>query len=99
MSLASSMYAPQTPLQSLVQSKAQKLKQDKDKTARLLNRLQWKAESLAVSYLRAIEILRAETDKNGNIDSRVGLRYAFMRATNSVGAANMFIQPHEANTS
>ncbi|OAG11289.1 uncharacterized protein CC84DRAFT_7485 [Paraphaeosphaeria sporulosa] len=90
MSLATSRYAPKTPLESLVQSKAEKLKQDKARTTRLLNRLQWKAESLAVSYVRAIEILRAEVDQNGNIDSRVELRYAFMRATNSKQAESMF---------
>lgn len=84
MSLAGSKFAPKTPLESLVQSKAEKLKQDKAKATRLLNRLQWKAESLAKSYLRAIEILRATVDDNGYIDSRVELRYAYKRTTNSV---------------
>lgn len=88
MSLATSRYARKTPLEALVQSKAEKLKQDKAKATRLLNRLQWKAESLAVSYLRAIEILQAEVDHNGNIDSRVELRYAFMRTTSSVSKSS-----------
>ncbi|KAF1979554.1 hypothetical protein BU23DRAFT_446754 [Bimuria novae-zelandiae CBS 107.79] len=90
MSLANSRYAPKTPLETLVQSKAEKLKQDKAKATKLMNRLQWKAESLAMSYLRATEILRAEIDQNGNIDSRIELRYAFMRTTNSKLAEAMF---------
>ncbi|KAJ4303337.1 hypothetical protein N0V90_002230 [Kalmusia sp. IMI 367209] len=90
MSLAASKYAPKTPLEVLAISKAEKLKQEKAKATRLLNRLQWKAESLALSYIRAAEILQAETDQNGNTDTRVGLRYAFIRATNSKQAESMF---------
>ena len=84
MSLANSRYARKTSLETLLQSKAEKLKQDKARATRLLNRLQWKAESLAVSYLRAIKILRTEAGQNSNIDDRAELRYSFIRATNSV---------------
>lgn len=85
MSLANSRYARKTPLDALTQSKAEKLKGDKARATRLLKRLQWKAELLVVSYLRAIEILRTEVNQNDNVYNRADLRNVVIRATDSVG--------------
>ena len=63
--MKSSRYAPKTPAESLTQSRADKLKQDKEKIARLLGRLRWKAELLMVSYYRTLEIVQAERRQNG----------------------------------
>jgi len=57
--MKTSKYAPKTPAESLAQSKADKLKQDKDRVTRLLGRLRWKAEMLWVSYNRTMEIVQA----------------------------------------
>ncbi|KAH6643528.1 hypothetical protein C7974DRAFT_438424 [Boeremia exigua] len=57
--MKTSRFAPQTPLERLQQSKAEKLKQEKDRATRLLVRLQWKAELLMLSYFKALEMLQA----------------------------------------
>ncbi|EOA84709.1 hypothetical protein ACJQWK_06683 [Exserohilum turcicum] len=57
--MKTSKYAPKTPAESLAQTKAEKLKQDKDRVTRLLGRLRWKAEMLMVSYMRTMEIVHA----------------------------------------
>ncbi|KAF1838229.1 hypothetical protein BDW02DRAFT_586094 [Decorospora gaudefroyi] len=62
--MKASKYAPKTPAESLAQSKAEKIKQDKDRTTRLLGRLRWKAEMLMVSYMRTMEIVQA-SQQNG----------------------------------
>jgi hypothetical protein len=54
-----SKYAPKTPAETLAQSRAEKLKREKEKTTRLLGRLHWKAELLMASYYKALEIVRA----------------------------------------
>ncbi|KAF2244839.1 hypothetical protein BU26DRAFT_87318 [Trematosphaeria pertusa] len=89
-SLKSSKYAPKTPLETLALSKAEKLKQEKEKATRLLGRLRWKAESLIASYLRAMEILHAEIEYNGHLDRHLASRYAFVLGTNSKQAESMF---------
>jgi hypothetical protein len=67
--MKTSKYAPKTPAESLAQSKADKLKQDKDRVTRLLGRLRWKAEMLMVSYLRTMEIVHAAAQHNGYTQS------------------------------
>jgi hypothetical protein len=57
--MKTSRYAPKTPGEALAQSRAEKLKQEKDRAARLLGRLRWKAELLMVSYFKALEIQNA----------------------------------------
>jgi hypothetical protein len=57
--MKTSKYAPKTPAEALAQSRAEKLKQEKDRATRLLGRLRWKAELLMVSYYKASEIVRA----------------------------------------
>lgn len=71
--MKTSKFAPKTPLEQLKQSKAEKLKQDKDKTTRLLGRLQWKAELLMVSYYKAMEVLQAGDQRNGHQESHKAL--------------------------
>lgn len=93
-SLKSSKYAPKTPLETLALSKAEKLKQEKEKATRLLGRLRWKAESLIASYLRAMEILHAEIEYNGHLDRHLASRYAFVLGTNSV-STRRFDRSHE----
>jgi hypothetical protein len=56
--MKTSKYAPKTPAESLAQSKAEKLKQDKERVTRLLGRLRWKAEMLMVSAARTMEIIQ-----------------------------------------
>ncbi|CAI6335117.1 unnamed protein product [Periconia digitata] len=81
-----SRYAPRTPsaistpLDNLKQTNEEKLKAGKEKAARLLVRVQWKAETLMDSYIRAVNIVIAhEQDgfsngypdqKNASNDSR-----------------------------
>jgi hypothetical protein len=68
-----SKYAPKTPAESLAQSKANKLKQDKERVTRLLGRLRWKAEMLMVSYMRTIEIVQAaQQDEQHQIHHSMG---------------------------
>lgn len=62
--MKTSKYAPKTPAESLAQSKAEKLKQDKDRITRLLGRLRWKAEMLMVSYMRTMEIVHAAAQQH-----------------------------------
>lgn len=61
----SSRYAPKTPLEQLKQSKAEKLKNDKDKAEKLMDRLRWKAEVLCGSYDKAINNLQASELHDG----------------------------------
>jgi hypothetical protein len=63
--MKTSRFAPKTPAESLAQSKAEKLKQDKDRVTRLLGRLRWKAEMLMVSAARTMEIVQA-AQQNGH---------------------------------
>ncbi|KAF2734729.1 hypothetical protein EJ04DRAFT_492980 [Polyplosphaeria fusca] len=64
--LGASKYAPssardtRTPAETLAETRAQRLINDKEKASRLLSRLRWKAETLIMSYNRAIELQRAE---------------------------------------
>jgi hypothetical protein len=62
--MKTSKYAPKTPAEALAQSRAEKLKEEKEKTTRLLGRLRWKAELLMVSYYKALEIVRAADAQN-----------------------------------
>jgi hypothetical protein len=65
--MQTSKYAPKTPAETLAHSRAEKLKQDKDNSTRLLGRLRWKAEMLMVSYYKALEIVRAaDAQQNGH---------------------------------
>ncbi|KAF1940097.1 hypothetical protein EJ02DRAFT_504383 [Clathrospora elynae] len=63
--MQASRYAPKTPAENLAQSRAEKLKQDKERATRLLGRLRWKAEMLMVSYHRTMEIGQAAAQQNG----------------------------------
>ncbi|KAF2789532.1 hypothetical protein K505DRAFT_410297 [Melanomma pulvis-pyrius CBS 109.77] len=76
--LKASKYAPRTPAESLAISRAERLKKEKEKATRLLDRLRWKAESLAASYTRALEILHAESNSNGFLDIHGETRYPFV---------------------
>ncbi|KAF2640171.1 hypothetical protein P280DRAFT_28663 [Massarina eburnea CBS 473.64] len=69
--LGSSKYAPKTPAETLAQSKAEKLKQEKERATRLFVRLQWKAESLRAAYTRAVDIVRAEKEPNGSAEQPI----------------------------
>lgn len=71
--MKTSKFAPKTPLEQVRQSKAEKLKNDKDKASRLMGRLRWKAELLMVSYFKALEILQACEQHNGHDESHNGL--------------------------
>ncbi|KAJ4320041.1 hypothetical protein N0V94_003606 [Neodidymelliopsis sp. IMI 364377] len=63
--MKTSKHAPKTPLERLNQSKADKIRQDKDRTTRLLGRLRWKAELLMVSYFKSLEVLQANNQEHG----------------------------------
>jgi hypothetical protein len=65
--MQTSKYAPKTPAESLAQSRAEKLKQEKDNSTRLFGRLRWKAEMLMVSYYKALEIVRAASSSTDPI--------------------------------
>lgn len=82
--LKASKYAPRTPAETLAVSRAERLKKEKEKATRLLDRLRWKAESLAASYMRALEILHVEVDSNGFLDRRGETRYPFVLGMASV---------------
>lgn len=64
--MKTSKYAPKTPAENLAQSRAERLKQDKEKTTRLLRRLRWKAELLMVSYFKCLEIAQAEAQHDSH---------------------------------
>ncbi|KAH8696985.1 hypothetical protein GQ44DRAFT_779378 [Phaeosphaeriaceae sp. PMI808] len=65
--MKASKYAPRTPAETLIHSRALKLEQEKEKATRLLGRLRWKAELLMASYYKALEIVRtAEAQQNGH---------------------------------
>jgi hypothetical protein len=68
--MKTSKYAPKTPAESLAQSKADKIKQEKDRVTRLLGRVRWKAEMLMVSYMRTMEIVQAAAQQNGDHKSQ-----------------------------
>jgi hypothetical protein len=68
--MKTSKFAPKTPAERLAQSKADKLKQDKDRVTRLLGRVRWKAEMLMVSYFRTMEIVQAAAQQNGDHQSQ-----------------------------
>ncbi|KAF2115358.1 hypothetical protein BDV96DRAFT_76877 [Lophiotrema nucula] len=87
--LKASKYAPRTPAEDQALSKAQRLAQDKNKASRLLNRLQWKAESLMASYLRALDVLRTEKT-NGLSNGHAVHQYAFASGISSKQAESMF---------
>jgi hypothetical protein len=86
--LKASKYAPRTPAENLAVSRAERLKKEKEKATRLLSRLRWKAESLAASYIRAIEILRAEIDANSFMNKRGETRYPFLLGIESVSTSS-----------
>ncbi|KAJ4985493.1 hypothetical protein SVAN01_09058 [Stagonosporopsis vannaccii] len=67
--MKTSRFAPKTPREQLQHSKAEKLKQDKDRAARLMGRLKWKAELLMVSYFKALEAFQACGRQDGNEES------------------------------
>ncbi|KAJ4383648.1 hypothetical protein N0V86_001703 [Didymella sp. IMI 355093] len=68
--MKTSRFAPKTPLEQLRQSKADKLKNDKDKVARLMVRLRWKAEVLMHSYEKAMVHLQACEQHDVHDESR-----------------------------
>lgn len=79
--MKASKYAPKTPAETVAQSKAEKLKQDKDRVTRLLGRLRWKAEMLMVSYMRTMEIVQAAAQQDGYN----GSQHAMGSGASSVG--------------
>jgi hypothetical protein len=91
--LKASKYAPRTTAEHLAVSKAEQLKKEKEKATRLLSRLRWKAESLAASYFRAIEILRAELDTDRNMHRRGVSHYPFVLGIESVSASSRIMAP------
>ncbi|KAH6415973.1 hypothetical protein HBI14_111540 [Parastagonospora nodorum] len=68
--MQTSKYAPKTPAESLAQSRAEKLRQEKDNSTRLFGRLRWKAEMLMVSYYKALEIVRAASSSTDPISKQ-----------------------------
>ena len=84
--LRASRFAPKTPAESLAQSRAERTKKDKENAARLLGRLRWKSESLAASYVRAVEILHAQVDQNGFMDPSMRDRHPFVLDMDSVSS-------------
>jgi hypothetical protein len=82
--LTASKYAPRTPAENVAISRAERLKQDKDKATRLLHRLKWKAQSLEASYTRAIRIQNSEVEPNGYVDGRGEACYPFVFGMSSV---------------
>lgn len=66
--MKTSKFAPKTPAERLTQSRAERLVQDKERTTRLLVRLQWKAELLMTSQLKAIQILQEDSQQNAKDD-------------------------------
>lgn len=68
--MKTSKFAPKTPAESLAQTRANKLIQDKGRITRLLGRLQWKAELLMTSYYKALESLHAESQQNAHHESQ-----------------------------
>jgi hypothetical protein len=70
--MKTSKYAPKTPAEMLAQSRAAKLKQEKEKATRLVGRLRWKAEMLMQSFYKARDIVRA-ADAQQNDDSEMDL--------------------------
>lgn len=67
--MKTSKYAPTTPAESLAQSKAEKLRKDKERTTRLLGRLRWKAELLMLSYLKTMEIAQSQAQHHHTLES------------------------------
>ncbi|KAL6707617.1 hypothetical protein ACN47E_003967 [Coniothyrium glycines] len=67
--MKTSKYAPITPAGSLAQSKAEQSKRGKERAARLLGRVRWKAELLMVSYFRTMEIVRSSEQHNHILES------------------------------
>lgn len=66
-----SRYAPKTPLEQLKQSKAEKLKNNKDKANKLMVRLQWKATVLLYgSYAKAMSVLQECEQHSGYDESQ-----------------------------
>lgn len=66
-----SKFAPKTPLEQLRQSKAEKLKNDKDKANKLMVRLQWKATVLLYgSYAKAMDVLQECEQHHGYDESQ-----------------------------
>jgi hypothetical protein len=86
MALQSSKYAPRTPAENQAIAKADRIKQERQQAARLFDRLRWKAESLASSYMRAMYILHADANQDAYLDQS---RYMFMTGTTSVS----FLRP------
>jgi len=82
--LKASKYAPRTPAETLAISQVERLQKEKEKATRLLGRLRWKGESLAASYIRALEILHAEVNSNGCLHSHENSRYGFVSGMPSV---------------
>ncbi|KAF2878021.1 hypothetical protein BDV95DRAFT_478953 [Massariosphaeria phaeospora] len=89
-SLSTSKYATRTPAESAAFSQAERIKEDKAKTGRLMGRLRWKAESLMASYVRAVEILQAEVGWNGHFNSQAQHQYPYVLGTTSKYAESMF---------
>ncbi|CAG5185466.1 uncharacterized protein ALTATR162_LOCUS11313 [Alternaria atra] len=84
--MKTSKYAPKTPAESLAQSKAEKIKQEKGRVTRLLGRVRWKAEMLMVSYMRTMEIVQAAAQQNGDHKSQ----HAMGSGASSKQAESMF---------
>jgi hypothetical protein len=81
--MKTSKYAPKTPAETLAQSKADKLKQDKDRVTRLLGRVRWKAEMLMVSYMRTMEIVEATAQENEHRQSQHAMGSGASSVSNS----------------
>ncbi|RMZ73637.1 fungal specific transcription factor [Pyrenophora seminiperda CCB06] len=85
-----SKYAPKTPAERVAQSKAEKLKQDKERVTRLLGRLRWKAEMLWVSYMRTMEIIQATAAAQQHQDQSQHDKHTMGSGTSSTQAETMF---------
>ncbi|KAF2648804.1 hypothetical protein K491DRAFT_641859 [Lophiostoma macrostomum CBS 122681] len=89
-SLKNSRFAPKTPAENLALSRAERVKKEKETATRLLSRLRWKAESLAASYIRAVEISYIHVDQNGYMHPEGATRFPFVLGMESKQVESMF---------
>ncbi|KAF2272248.1 uncharacterized protein EI97DRAFT_232763 [Westerdykella ornata] len=89
-SLSASKYATRTAAEGVAISRSERLKQGKERATRLLIRLKWKADSLASSYARAVEILNSEQPADERPVAQQGYSFTFFQGMSSKQAESMF---------
>ncbi|KAF2000617.1 hypothetical protein P154DRAFT_534654 [Amniculicola lignicola CBS 123094] len=84
--LKASKWANRDPAESIAYSRAERVKKEKEKVGRLMDRVSWKAELLRLAYGRALEILHVERVESANIEGHNG----HTQGTRSKKAETMF---------